>query len=60
VAEESNNEMRVNLDLLDELRKEACIKVEAVKRRMEYKQKSKQRSRQFQAANLVMQKAHPY
>ena len=32
VAEESNEERRVNLDLLDEAREEARIKAEAVKR----------------------------
>ena len=34
VAEESNEERKVNLDLLDEVRKEARIKAEAVKRRV--------------------------
>jgi len=60
VAEESNEEMRVNLDLLDEVREEARIKVEALKRRVEYKHKSKLKPRQFQVANLVMRKAHLY
>jgi len=41
VVEESNEERRVNLDLLDEVREEKCIKVEALKRRVEYKHKSK-------------------
>ena len=36
VVEESNEERKVNLDLLDEVREEAIIKVEALKRRMEY------------------------
>jgi len=54
VAEESNKEMRVNLDLLDEVREEACIKAETLKKMVEYKQKSKLRLRQFQVANLVM------
>jgi len=35
VAEESNEERRVNLDLLDEAREEARIKAEAVKRRVD-------------------------
>ena len=35
VAEEYNEERRVNLDLLDEAREEARIKAEAVKRRVE-------------------------
>jgi len=59
VVEESNEERRVNLDLMDEVKEEACIKAEALKRRMEYKHKSKQRPRQFQVADLVMRKAHP-
>ena len=60
MAEESNEEMRVNLDLLDEVREGACIKAEALKRRVEYKHKSKLKPRQFQVANLVMRKAHLY
>jgi len=36
VAEESNEERRVNLDMLDEAREEARIKAEAVKRRVEH------------------------
>ena len=60
VAEESNEEMRVNLDLLDEAREEARIKAEAVKRRVERQYNSKVRPRQFQVADLVMRKAHPY
>jgi len=47
VAEESNKERKVNLDLLDEVREEARIKVEALKRRVEYKHSSKLRPRQF-------------
>jgi len=60
VAEESNEERKVNLDLLDELREEARIKAEALKRRVKYKYSSKLRPRQFQVADLVMRKAHPY
>ena len=60
VVEESNEERKVNLDLLDEVREEARIKVEALKRRVEYKYNSKLRPRQFQVADLVMRKAHPY
>jgi len=60
VVEESNEEKKVNLDLLDEVREEARIKVEALKRRVEYKYNSKLRPRQFQVADLVMRKAHPY
>jgi len=52
LVEESNEERKVNLDLLDEVREEARIKVEALKRRVEYKYNSKLR--------LVMRKAHPY
>jgi len=60
VAEESNKERRVNLDLLDEAREEARVKAEAVKRRVERQYSSKVRPRQFQVADLVMRKAHPY
>ena len=60
VAEESNEERRVNLDLLDKVREEVRIKAKAVKRRVEHKHSSKIKPRQFQVADLVMQKAHPY
>ena len=60
MAEESNEERKVNLDLLDEVREEARIKVEALKRMVEYKHSSKLKPRQFQIADLVMRKAHPY
>ena len=50
----------MNLDLLDEAREEARIKVEAVKRRVEHQYSSKVKPRQFQVADLVMRKAHPY
>jgi len=60
VAEESNEKRKVNLDLLNEVREEARIKVEALKRRVEYKSSSKLRPQQFQVADLVMRKAHPY
>ena len=60
MVEESNEERKVNLDLLDEVREEARIKAEALKRRVEYKNNSKLRPRQFQVADLVMRKAHPY
>jgi len=60
VAEESNEERKVSLDLLDEVMEEARIKAEALKRKVEYRYNSKLRPRQFQVANLVMRKAHPY
>jgi len=60
VAEESNEERKVNLDLLDEVREKARIKVEALKRKVEYRYSSKLRPRQFQVVDLVMRKAHPY
>ena len=60
MAEESNEERRVNLDLLDKAREEARIKADAVKRRVEHQYSSKVKARQFQVADLVMQKAHPY
>jgi len=60
VAVESNEERKVNLDLLDEIREETRIKAEELKRQVEYKHISKLRPRQFQVADLVMRKAHPY
>ena len=45
VTKESNEERKVNLDLLDEVREEARIKVEALKRRVEYKHSSKLKPR---------------
>jgi len=60
VAEDSNAERRMNLDLLDEVREEARVKAEAVKRRVERKYNSRTRPRQFRDGNLVMRKAHQY
>ena len=54
VAEESNEERRVNLDLIDEDREEEKIRVEAVKRRVEHQYSSKVKLRQFQVGDLVM------
>jgi len=45
VVEESNEERKVNLDLLDEVREEARIKAEALKSRVKYKYNSKLRPR---------------
>jgi len=56
----SNEERKVNLDILDEVREEARVKAEASKRRVEYKCSSKLKPRHFQVADLVMRKAHPY
>jgi len=42
-----DEERKVNLDLLDEVREETRIKVEALKRRVEYKYNSKLRPRHF-------------
>jgi len=41
VVEESNEERKVNLDLLDEAREEVRIKAEALKRRVEHQYNSK-------------------
>ena len=60
MAEESNEERRVNLDLVDEAREEAKIKAEAVKRKVERQYSSKVKPRQFQIGDLVTRKAHPY
>ena len=50
----------MNLDLLDEVREEARIKAKELKRRVEHQYNSKIKPRQFQVADLVMRKAHPY
>ncbi|XP_068476642.1 uncharacterized protein [Phaseolus vulgaris] len=60
MVDESNEERKVNLDLLDEVREQARVKAEALKRRVEHKKRSKLRLRQFQVFDLVMRKAHPY
>jgi len=60
VAEHLNEERRLNLDLLDEGREEARVKVEAVKRRIERRYNSKVMLRQFKEGDLVMRKAHQY
>ena len=60
VAEDSNEERRMNLDLLDEVREEARVKAESVKRRVEGRYNSKVTSRQFRNGGLVMRKAHQY
>jgi len=59
VVEESNEERRVNLDLLDEAREEARIKAQAIKRRVEQQYSSKVKPQQFQIGDLVMRKSHP-
>ena len=53
VVEESNEERRVNLDLLDEAREEARIKAEAVKRRVERQYSSKVKPRHFQEGSPI-------
>ena len=60
VAEDSNEERKLNLDLLDEVREEARVKAEAVKRRIERRYNSKVMPRQFKEGDLVMRKAHQY
>jgi len=60
VAKESNEGRKVNLDLLNEVRGHTRINSEALKRRVELRQKTKMRPRQFKVTDLVMGKAHPY
>ena len=45
-------------DLLDEVREEARVSAEAVKRRVERRHNSKVRPRHFQEGDLVMRKVH--
>ena len=58
VAEECNEGRKVNLDLLDKVQEQTRIKAEALKMRVEQKQRSKLRPRQFQVVDLVMRKAY--
>jgi len=60
VAEDSNEERRLNLDILDEVREDARVKAEAVKRRIERRYNSRVMPRQFREGDLVMRKAHQY
>jgi len=60
VAEDSNEERSLNMDILDEVRKEARVKAEAVKKRIERRYNSKVMPRQFRGGDLVMRKAHQY
>jgi len=60
VEEDSNEERRLNLDLLDEVREEARLKAEAVKRRIERRYNSRVMPRQFREGDLVMRKAYQY
>ena len=48
----------MNLDLLDEVREQACIKAEALKRRVEQKERYKLRPRQFQVVDLISWRAN--
>jgi len=60
VAEESDEERKVNMNMIDKARKEAKIKAEAVGRRAERQYSSKVKLRQFQVGDLVRRKAHPH
>jgi len=50
-VEESNEGKKVNLNLLDEVREHARINLEALKRRVELKQKTKMKPRQFKVVD---------
>ena len=60
IVEESNKGRKVNLDLLNKVHEHARINSEALMRKVELRQKTKTRPRQFKVADLVMGKAHPY
>jgi len=60
VVEESNEGRKVNLDLLDEVHEHNRINLKAIKRMVELRQNTKMRPQQFEVADLVMRKAHPY
>ena len=50
----------MNFDFLNEVREQTHINSEALKRRVELRQKTKTKPQDFRVANLVMRKAHPY
>jgi len=54
VIEESNEERKVNLNLLDEVREQTRINSEALKRRVELKQKSKLKPRLFRVTTRAL------
>jgi len=54
VIEESNEARKMNLDMLDEVREQAKINSEALKKRVELRQKTKTKPRQFKVVDLVM------
>jgi len=60
VIEESNEGIKVNLDLLDEVLYLARINSKALKRRVELRHKTKTKPRSFKVIDLVMQKDQPY
>jgi len=59
-VEESNKGRKVNLDLLDEVHEQIRVKSEALKRKVELRQRTKVKPREFKVVELVMSKAHPY
>jgi len=60
VVEESDEGRKVNLDLLEKVCEQTRIKSKSLKRRVELRQRTKVRPRQFQVGDLVMRKACPY
>jgi len=60
VVEESNEGRKVNVNLFDEVREHACINSDALKRRVELRQKTKTIPRKFKVVDLVMRNANPY
>jgi len=53
------DDIRANLDTIDEIREAARINSEAMKRRVESRYKTKVFPRSFRKFDLVLRKAHP-
>jgi len=56
----SDEGRRANLDIIDELRKDARIHSEALKRRVERQHKTKLFPKQFKVSDLVLRRSQPY
>jgi len=50
----------MNLDLLEKAHDHARINLEALKRRVELRHKTKTKPQKFKVVDFVMRKAHPY
>jgi len=58
-AASSDKDLRINLDKLEEVRDQARINSEAVRRKIEAQYKTKIKPRAFLQGGLVLRRAHP-